>query len=570
MNRAERRRQERAQRNFTAPSDQDLLQLLSERGGIPVTDGRAGLLLVIPGLVQSDLDGAEEIVRTAAVCYPGAHEVMICWALVHEALGHRHLSARLASEIGEHPLLRQRNFDRALALAEQARFAHRRGEYAEVLEVCPHWEREAPDLVEPESLAHFAAFMQGRHQQALRASQRLWGQRPDSFLAAFRTFQLLTLIGQTREARAMVERLRNWSGSPDPEVQAEFLMWVAGDEEMVAFWKSLRSKKALTPLLRHYGAVSLSRGGQWAEARKQWQQALKEDPSLRVARENLEKAGPEHPAWPYTLWQWLPMTQMAQLMSHQDSPLDRLPELLWRLPFLWDRGGPMGRSMALKTAVDDPEHRCGLLLARFAQNRQGWDLLWGAELPAFEVHGEPLLQADPTRHALIEEARRHRQRGHWEPAEAIYLSLLESAPTDPITLNNLATCLEQRGDEAGSQRILQENFAANPDYLFARLAVAHLKIRAQQLQEAQQLLAPVLERRRFHLSEFKALCDVMLKLALFGKDHEGCELWMQAWEEGTASFGRNADSFRPPTYELTMRLRRELQSSLKRSLARLS
>ncbi len=569
MNRAERRRQQRAQRNFTAPSDRELLELLSERGGTPVTDGREGLLRVIPDLVRSDLDDAEDVLRTAAVCYPGAPEVLLCWALVHEALGHENLSASLAHEFGEHPLLRQRPFDSRLAFQEQARFAHRRGDYAAVLEVCSHWQQQAPEEVEPESLAQFAAFMQGQHQQALRASQKLWQQRPDSFLAGFRTFQLLTLIGQTREARAMVEGLRNWSGSPDREVQAEFLMWIAGDEEMAALWKSLRTKKALTPLLRHYGAVSLSRRGQWAEARKQWGKALEEDPSLRVARENLEQAGPEQPAWPYTLWQWLPMTVVAQLMSHPESPLDRLPELLWRLPFLWERGGPMGRSMALNTALNDPEHRCGLLLARFVQGRHGWGLLWGAELPEFEVHGEPHVNADPARNVLFDEALSHRQRGRWEQAKEIYSRLLETEPKDPIALNNLATCLEELGDPAGSQRILHENFAANPDYLFARLAIAEGMLREQRLQEAQETLAPLLQRRRFHLSEFKGLCDVMLKLALFGKDHEACELWMQAWEEGTARFGRNADAFRPPTYALTLRLRRELQSSLQRSMARL-
>lgn len=570
MNRAERRRQQRAQRNPFTPDDQELLQLLSERAGSPITDGRAGLLEVIPELLHSNLDEAEDLLRTAAVCYPGAPEVVVCWALAHQALGHHHLSARLSSELGEHPLLTKRDYDGTLALAEQARFAHRRGDYGAVLEVCSHWEQAAPAEVEPESLGHFAAFMQGRQQQALRASQQLWKQRPDSFLAGFRVFQLLTLSGQTRAARAMIGALRNWSGPSDPEAQAEFLMWVAGDEEMVALWKKLRSKKSLSPLLRHYAAVSLSRTGQWTEARKQWQKALQEDPSLRVARENLEQAGPEQPAWPYTLWQWLPMTQMAQLMSHSESPLDRMPELLWRLPFLWDRGGPTGRSMALQTALNDPEHRCGLLLARFVQERRGWDLIWGAELPEFEVHGEPQVQADPARNALLEQAMSHRQRGRWEQAEALYRQLLEAAPTDPIGLNNLATCLEQRGEKDESLRILHENFAANPDYLFARLAVADLLTRENRLDEAQALMAPVLERRRFHLSEFKALCDAMLKLALFAKDHEGCELWMQAWEEGTARFGRNADSFRPPTLALTLRLRRELQAALKRSLASLS
>ena len=568
MNRAERRRQQRAQRNTFAPSDQELLQLLSERGGYAVTDGRRDLLRIIPDLLKTDLDEAEDILRTAAACYLGAPEVVVCWSLIHEALGHRHLSASLAHEIGAHPLLQQRDFDPKLALQEQARFAHRRGDYAAVLEVCSHWQMAAPTEVEPESLAHLAAFMEGRRDQALRASQRLWEERPDSFMAGFRHFQLLTLSGQTRLARAMVEGLRNWSGRPDPEIQAEFLMWVADDQEMVTFWKSLRTKKVLTPLLRHYGAVSLSRCGQWAEARKQWQKALQEDPSLRVARDNLEQAGPEQPSWPYALWQLLPMTLVAQLMSHPESPLDRAPEVLWRLPLLWERGGPMGRSMAFKTAINDPQQRCGLLLARFVQQRQGWDLLWGQELPEFRVHGEPHVHADRARNALFDEAMSHRQRGRWEQAEAVYRRLLETVPSDPIALNNLASCLEQRGDKAGSLRILDENFAANPDYLFARLAIADRWIREHRLKEAEELVRPVLERPRFHLSEFKALCDVMLKLALFSKDHEGCELWMEAWEEGTASFGRAAESFRPPSYALTLRLRRELQLSLQRSMGK--
>ena len=561
VSRAERRRQERAQRKAPPPpSDRELVGLLTDIAGYPVTDVPATLLEILPGHLGRDLDECVDMMRLAELSYPKTYEVYRGWSLVHEALGNLHLSGWLAGLAGE-----TREFELCLALREQARFAQRRGDYGVMLEACSLWREEAPDEVEPKSNAQLARFMQGEETQALRDSERLWQQRPDSFLAGFRYFQILTLSGLTRQARALVDGLKAWSGQPDPEVQAEFLQWIAGDQEMVELWKRLRTAKKLTPLLRHYAAVSLGRCGQWAEARKQWRLAIEQDPSLRVARENLEKADSEHLPWPFEFWQLVPMTLLVRLMSHPESPLDRSPELLWRLPLLWERGGPMGQQMAMKLAIREPKHRCGVLLARFAQQRQGWDFLWGRELPDFEVHGEPRPGIGSV---LMNEAMGHRQRGDWDRAEAIYRRLLEQNPTEPVALNNLAVCLEHRGDKAGFERILQENFAANPDYLFARLAMTDSLIREQRLEEAEVLLEPVLERRRFHISEFAMVCDVMLKLALFAKDYEGSELWMQAWDEETAHFGRAAETYRPRMFELSLKLGRELQASMQRSFAK--
>jgi tetratricopeptide (TPR) repeat protein len=108
---------------------------------------------------------------------------------------------------------------------------------------------------------------------------------------------------------------------------------------------------------------------------------------------------------------------------------------------------------------------------------------------------------------------------HNDPAAAIPVlhRLLEQFPNAPMLLNWLSAALGRSGDIEGANRIARQNFEANPNYLFARINYAQIRLEEGDLEAVEEildrkydlkLLCP--ERDLFHLSEFRALSYLMI------------------------------------------------------------
>lgn len=103
-------------------------------------------------------------------------------------------------------------------------------------------------------------------------------------------------------------------------------------------------------------------------------------------------------------------------------------------------------------------------------------------------------------------------------------------PDAPDIQNNLAAVLEMLGRTEEAKELTVRLFAAHPDYLFGRVAMANMAIRDQRLQEAQDLLDPLLSRTRFHYQEFALLCTAQLSLYLQQQNYTAIQSWVQMWE----------------------------------------
>ena len=70
-----------------------------------------------------------------------------------------------------------------------------------------------------------------------------------------------------------------------------------------------------------------------------------------------------------------------------------------------------------------------------------------------------------------------------------------------------------------------------PDYLFARTSLATIAMRAGHYTRASELLAPLFSRRKFHMSEFDALCAALIEFSLLTQQDHAARLWFDTWSE---------------------------------------
>jgi hypothetical protein len=76
---------------------------------------------------------------------------------------------------------------------------------------------------------------------------------------------------------------------------------------------------------------------------------------------------------------------------------------------------------------------------------------------------------------------------------------------------------------------LRQLHERHPDYLFARTSLAQTLLRERKMEEAEELLKPLLSRQRMHLSEFAAFCGAQIELCLAQKKVEGAFSWLDMW-----------------------------------------
>lgn len=152
-------------------------------------------------------------------------------------------------------------------------------------------------------------------------------------------------------------------------------------------------------------------------------------------------------------------------------------------------------------------------------------------LCSFELHGEAI---DPHSAPVSEcqyEAVEALRRGDGRTAEKSLARALAIEPDAPDLLNNLAAAYELQGRREESSDLVRQIHQRNPNYLFGRTNLAHLCIRSGQLEEARNLVAPLLSRRRFHFSEFAAMCAAQIHMALAEGNVDGARSWFQMWSE---------------------------------------
>jgi tetratricopeptide (TPR) repeat protein len=469
------------------------------------------------------------------------------------------------------------------ALHEESHALLERGSYREAREVAEQLLRRRPDFVPALNNVSQIHAVEDRLDQAIATARRVLAIDAENVHALANLARYFCFSGRLDEARQSAARLTAVE-TDRVDVwlkRAEALSYLGDDQGVVeAFCGAERADLSEPPLgdplLYHFAAVAAMRLGRPDEARRLWRRALKLAPGLDIAQANLDDlrkpVGEQHAPWAFPFGSLVPRRAVTDLAAQlkragtrgDDEAATRAvrrylrqhPELAARVPLLLDRGDPQGREFALRLArmAETPELLAAL--RDFALSQRGPDTLrlQAAEaaseaglLPAgptrfwlhgewrealllgFEVHDEPTLGHEPRVERWLEEATMAQRGGDAAEAERLLQQALEIEPDDPSVLNNLAAAYEAQGRRREAEAIIRRLYERHPDYLFGRVGLAGLHIQKGELEEAQALLDPLMSRHRLHHSEFGALCNAQIELALARGNREAARSWLELW-----------------------------------------
>jgi tetratricopeptide (TPR) repeat protein len=397
-------------------------------------------------------------------------------------------------------------------------------------------------------------------------------------------YQFLT--AQFAQAETHARRLGQIeSDHPDfPLKKAEAFAFLGDDEQVwAAYQEAKRSGEELAPFLLHLAATAAYRQGKERAAWGLWRKAVKNMPSLAIAQdclaERLLPVGERHLPWYWSFPYWFPfdMDQLLQdrfgwdvenldeeyFAREMNALLDEYPYLPKLFPHLLERGDRAAREFVVNLirVVDAPELMD--VLYAFAQGRYGSDELrmeamqfinqyHGDMLPAdrsvsmwvegkptellligFEITDEPEPVAGIPVEILDQFADAYDLILEDETAEAEQLlkEIIAAAPEFYSAYNHLGMVYERQGRFQEAHQLVEETHARFPDYLFSRVAMARILIKKDDVEEARALVEPILRRSKLHYSEFRALAQVQMDLALADKQPETARTWLGFWEQ---------------------------------------
>jgi tetratricopeptide (TPR) repeat protein len=459
---------------------------------------------------------------------------------------------------------------------EEAQIAQQQGDWAAALRATDQALGLVPDLPPTLNNRSMSFYFTGRLDEAIADAQRVLSLAPKNVHALANLVRYHYLRGEPAPMQAYFARLKaltpddlNFQFNPVAKMMEAYA--VAGtDEEIFAF---LEPRAQEEPGRGYYmlGAAAANLGRR-SEARRAWmkvaddgkvwkglaQRALAE---LEKGKSGLGRAS----QFPHlAVQELLSPAQLEELIAAteetEDGEPDRqvpLAELAARNPalltaarwFLWhgeevaigirllamlgtEEAWAELRDFALGQAGTDEERLSAVQLIYQAgqvpadQPQRLWlNGRWNqillkqfliADQPADRSYGEEVIQ-------LLAQAGQALHDGDQDAAESLYQRALAAEPGCGPAYNNLAAIAEMRGDRQATRAYLEKGLEVDPDYATGRCNLARLHLDEGQVEKAEHLVAPLLERERFTHFELKAYQLVQALIQLHRGDIEAAE-----------------------------------------------
>ena len=471
------------------------------------------------------------------------------------------------------------------ALHEEIQSLMDQGRTSEARATAQKFLKRWPDFVPVLNNLTLVLTVEGAYDQAIATARRALEIDPENVHARGNLIRVLMMTGQVEEARTEADRLALVEDVREDQwlKLAEAFSFVGYDERVLDVYERAEAARALGmpggAYICHLAAVAAMNRGDEQRARQLWERALKLDPGMHSARENLadlsRPVGQRHAPWPFELRNWVSERVMENLLSGFTAAViagdeDRLaravrrmlrqsPELKAVVPILLERGDSAGRTLAVQIAAYSEDPTLLEALHQFALSQRGTDTLRQQAITAvqdagllkpgqtfdmwidgewttvqaqgFELHEEPLEVAHaPEVEAWLAEARAALQARQPERAETLFKQALEVEPGSPGIRTYLAQALtlQRRFDEA--EALLEAVMADSPDYMFATLGLAQVRIEQGRYSDARAMLLPLLSRTRYHVDEYVALGSLMIHLSLVERKKEDARRWAATLE----------------------------------------
>lgn len=467
---------------------------------------------------------------------------------------------------------------RDMALFEKGNFLITSGEYAEGRKFSRQAAKRMPDNPSPLNNIALSYVLEGNLSKAVKLIDDVLNEYPDHIFTRGLKVQCLVQLGQADEASAILDEL--WqanSQNPDYLIKImEACAFAHEHEKLLAVHERVvqildGDEQVMPMMVFHLAGVAHAFLGDTEQAKQLWKKALNRDPRAQMTLQNMNDLD-DHGPWYFSLHYWTPKGWIEALYnlternlkkngSIEQQDYDRLfekkPGFKMSIALQFERGDRQGLEFALEIAdayplpgldafalgqrgTDEQRLKAARLASEYGMLPRAEPIVMFVDgeqreimLYEFKIDDEPR-ESDPP---LSEEAHQHLLNAHEalrdDPEAALreVKAGLELFPDAPVFLNYKATALNQlgRGDEADA--ITLELAERNPDYLFARAAMAQICIRDDKLDEAQEWLQPLLDRQNFHVSEFRALAHAYSLYWSKRGEPAGVKYWVQMWDE---------------------------------------
>ncbi len=424
---------------------------------------------------------------------------------------------------------------------------------------------------------------EGNFDKAIETARRTLAIDPNNYHALSNLCRYLCLSGKLKDAQQAATHLKALSQKQNFHTvdfatkAAEALSYLGDDAGVLAVSAlaeaDIEDASDESPFLLHLTAAATLRLGDEAQAKKLWAKAIRAQPGLMLAQENVDDLrkpeGERNAPFAYGLTYWLSAHIMTDVRAEMQTAVQRdddeslaraarrivrkHPSLEALVPVLLDRGDAAAREMGLMLAIATRTPTLLEALRDFTLSKRGTDAqrmragqvareagllgskvtLWvkGQQqelvLMGFRIHHEPS-DYGHSEHVkdLAEDAIIAMREGDVDEAEAALKEALGFEPEAPDLQMNLSRIYESRGDKERADEMLRDIHQRHPDYFFGRVGMARIHIDAGRLDEAKALLNPMLEMTRIHASEFAVLATTEGELHLAQNQPEGAQHWL--------------------------------------------
>jgi len=392
--------------------------------------------------------------------------------------------------------------------------------------------------------------------------------------------------GQIEQARQYADQLEAVVDEEMTDIwlkKIEALSYLGDDSGILSIFKQAQESEHQEdlnsiPIIFHYAAVAEMRLGNEKRARTLWRQALKIFPGLEIAQANLDDlsnpAAVRHAPWPFPLINWVSRQTVQGLISCIESRaerdddqavtdavrgyIDQHPEIKVLVPILFDRGDPIGRELAMQLTDLGKTPEMLAALRDFALSKCGPDEMrmraaqiareaglfpegpvrlwqqgkWSEFIQTLsEIHYEPLFNHGPEVSKLLVKGIEYMRKEDGVKSERLFKQALELEPDAPDILNNLAKAYGLQGLNEQGERLIRQIYKQYPDYIFGIVNMAGVHIYHREFDKAEELLKPLLSRKRLHHDELIAVIEANINLYLAQGKPDSAQTWIDMWEQ---------------------------------------
>jgi tetratricopeptide (TPR) repeat protein len=185
--------------------------------------------------------------------------------------------------------------------------------------------------------------------------------------------------------------------------------------------------------------------------------------------------------------------------------------------------------------TDEIRLKAARIAAGWSGDRNGAEVFYSGEMrraaALVEITNAPVNVYEPQVQRRLEKAHDALIAGDVKTAASIFEDLVAQGNRTPDILFNMASAYNRQGRKQEADSWIDRIHAEFPDYFFARAALAIRALDDGNVTLAKAFTEPFLGRRRYHVSEYKELCNLMFLIESADGNIDGMWQWIDSIED---------------------------------------